>query len=193
MSIHAPNPVPAKAGSPFLAFLFLAVLAAGFVGAALVLGTEPRLAMERGADGILRATGSNHFAGLRFFSKTIEGVKEVTMDNAVRDGRRDPEKVNRKRRRDLHLDILAANGSRLGWDRESDLSVIEKYLRSAEASLALADPPPVWRMGLAWFLAGFGGLTFLGAIQSFFPKKGDKPGGSGNTGNAGSSEPYVKI
>jgi hypothetical protein len=193
MSIHAPTPVPAKAGSPFLAFLFLTALALGFMGAALVLGTEPRLALERVTDGAVRATGSNHFAGWSFFSKTIDGVNKVAVDNAVRDERRDPQKLNRKRRRDLHLDILTATGARLGWDRESDLSAIEKFLRSEEQSLALADRPPLWRMGLAWFLAGFGGLTLIGAIQNLFARKGMPSGGAGSGGPTAAPEPYTKI
>src|SRR5215204_5554559 len=103
MSIHAPNPVPVKPGSPLLAFLFLTALAIAFLGAGLVLGTEPRLVLERSEAGSFRVNGSNYFAGRQFFSKTIEGVKGLIADNAVRDGRRDPERVNRKRRRDLHL------------------------------------------------------------------------------------------
>lgn len=172
MSIHAPHSAPAKPGSPLFGFLFISALAVGFLGTALVLGTEPRLALERSGDGTFRVTGSNHFAGRQFFTKTIEGVKGVGVDDAVRDGRRDPERLNRKRRQELHLELVGANGAKLNWDRESDGRVIEEFIRGKEARLALADPPPGWRMGLAWFCAGFGVLTFLGAIQNTFSKKG---------------------
>lgn len=167
----APPPVPVKAGSPLIAFLFLTVMALGFLGAALVLGTEPRLLLERREGGTFQVTGSNHFAGYAFYSRSIDGVKGVLVDNAVRDERRDPAKVNRKRRRDLHLDLFGTNGARLGWDKESDVRVIEDFMRGSEPRLSLADAPPLWRLGAAWFLVGLGGLTFLGAIQSFFPKK----------------------
>jgi hypothetical protein len=169
-SIHAPDPVPAKAGSRGLAFLFLTAMAVGLMGAALVLGTEPRMVLERSETGFFRVTGSNHFAGHRFFSKTIEGVQKVVVDDAVRDGRRDSEQVNHKRRRDLHLEFVGANGSKLGWDRESDARLIEEFMRGKESGLSLADAPPRWRMGAAWFLVGLGGLTFLGAIQNFLGK-----------------------
>jgi hypothetical protein len=179
MSIHAPGPLPTKPGSLLFGFLFLTALALGFLGTGLVLGTEPRLVFERSEDGSFRVTGSNHFAGHQFFTKTVEGVTTVVMDDAVRDGRHDSARENRKRRRQLHLDLAGANGARLAWDREGDRRLIEDFMRGKEPGLALADPPPLWRMGLAWFCAGFGALTFLGAIQNtFFPKKTPPFGGT---------------
>jgi hypothetical protein len=142
-----------------------------FLGVALVLGTEPRLVLERTGNRIFRATGSNHFSGIQFFTKTIEGVTEVLQDDAVRDGRHDSAYENRKRRKDRHLDLFGAENARLGWDRESDQSVIEAFMRGNEPKLSLEDKPPMWRMGIAWFMIGLGALTLLGAIQSFFPKK----------------------
>ena len=173
MSIHAPDPLPAKTGSPVFAFLFLTGMAVAFLGTALVLGTEPRLTLERSGPGSFRVTGSNYFSGYQFFTKTIDGVTQVIADDAVRDGRRDSERENRKRRRQKHLDLFGADGARVGWDRENDRRQIEDFMRDPEQPrLALTDPPPLWRMSLAWFSAGFGVLIFIGAIQSnFFSKK----------------------
>jgi len=177
MSIHAPNPVPAKPASPFFAFLFLAVMALAFFGAGLILGVEPRLELARDPGGAVRGTGSNHFAGFRFFTKTVEGIESVRSDDAVRGRRSDSQEENRRRRKQKHLDLFAADGSRLGWDREADQQMIEAFLRGTDPSLALTDPPPFWRMGLAWFCVGFGALTLLGAFQSFFPKKAQAKAG----------------
>lgn len=178
MSIHAPTPapLPAKRGGHFLAFLILTAFAVALLLAGFVLGTEPRMVFERSADGTCRVTGSNHFSGRQFYSKTIDGVKSLVMDDAVRDRRMDSIEENRRRKRQKHLDILGANGAALGWDRESDKRLIEDFLRGTDPTLSLQDPPPMWRMAAAWFLAVLGVLTFLGAIQSsFFPKKGAAP------------------
>ena len=49
--------------------------------------------------------------------------------------------------------------------------MIEDFMRGAEPRLALGDPPPFWRMSVAWFSAGFGMLIFIGAfLSNFFPK-----------------------
>ena len=178
-SIHAPTPaaLPAKRGSYVLSFLILSVLAVGFAGAGFVLGIESRLVLDRSEGGTFRVTGTGHFAGWQFSTKMIEGVKGVVVDDAVRDGRRDPEKVNRKRRKMLHLELVGADGREIGWERESDQGLIEEFMRGREPGLTLVDKPPLWRRGLAWCLIVFGGLVFVGAIQSsFFPKK-KLPGG----------------
>ena len=72
MSMHAADSRPAKLQGAVLAFLFLTAMAVCFLGVALVLGTEPRLVLERGGTGSFRVTGSNHFAGYQFFAKTID-------------------------------------------------------------------------------------------------------------------------
>ncbi|HEX8312796.1 MAG TPA: hypothetical protein VF614_15850 [Chthoniobacteraceae bacterium] len=172
MSIHAPDAVPAKPGSPVFAFMFLTALAVGFLGAGWVLGTEQRLVLERSETGSFRVTGSNHFAGTQFFSKTIEGVTKSVVDDAVRDDRRDSAKINRKRRRDFHVVFAGANRTELSWGRKNDSLLIDEFMRGTEPSLALSDVPPLWKRGAAWLLLGLGTLTFVGAIQSFFPKKG---------------------
>ncbi len=175
MSIHAPDapkPVQPKPGSYVVAFLILTAISVCILGAGLVAGTEPRMLLVRTGDGSFRVTGSNHFAGRQFYTKTIEGVTGVGRDNAVRDGRRDSAQENRKRSRELHLAFIGADGSKLKWDRESDGLLVEQFMRGKEPSLALAEPPPGWRMGLAWFAVAIGTLSFIGAIQSsFFPKK----------------------
>ncbi len=158
-------------GGALTAFFILAAISLGIGAAGLVLGTEPRLVIERTADREFRVSASNHFAGFQFYSKTIDGVSEVVQDDAMRD-RTDSAKENRKRRKRKHLDFFGADGARVGWDRESDQSLIEEYMRGKDKTLSLAEPPPTWRMIAAWFCVVLGALSFIGAIQSsIFPKK----------------------
>ncbi|MGB8169530.1 MAG: hypothetical protein WCF18_18665 [Chthoniobacteraceae bacterium] len=155
-----------------LAFLFLSVIALGFLGTGLALGTEPRLVLERSGSGTFRVTGSNYFAGYRDFTKTIDGVTEVVAGSAARDWRSDSLQERERRQSQKHLDFYGADRGRIGWDREADQRQIADFMRGTEPRLSLADPPPLWRMGIAWFSAGFGVLVFIGAIQSnFFPKR----------------------
>ncbi len=170
MSIHAPQKLPAKPGSPVFAFLFLAALAICFLGAGLILGTEPRMSIKHTGERVFQVTGSNHFAGRQFYQKTIDGVTGVVEDDAYRDRRGDSEYERRKQRKRKHLEFEGTNGM-LSWDREQDQSMIEEFMRGTDLSLDMAEKPPAWRIALAWFMIAFGGLTFLGAIQSFFPKK----------------------
>ncbi len=171
MSIYAPDSRPAKLRGAILAFLFLSVIALGFLGTALALGTEPRLVLERNGLGAFRVTGSSFFAGYRYFTKNIDGVTRVAMGSAARDWPSDSMRERQRQQSRKHLDMYGANGERVGWDRESDQRQIEDFMQGTEPRLALADPPPFWRMSIAWFSAGFGVLVFIGAIQSnFFPK-----------------------
>lgn len=171
MSVYAPDPFRKKFRGALLAVLFLSVIAIGFLGTGLVLGTEPRISMERSGPGTFRVTGENFFAAHRFYTKTVEGVTEVIADSAARDRRGDSLKERQRREKQKHLDFFGADSRRIGWDRETDKRKIEDFMRGSEPQLALADPPPLWRMCIAWFCLGFGVLTFIGAIQSnFFPK-----------------------
>ncbi len=171
MSIYAPDPRPAKLRGAILAVLFLTVIAIGFLGTALALGTEPRLVLERNEPGIFRCTGTSYFAGYRYFTKTIDGVTSVAVGSAARDWRSDSLKEREWRRSQKHLDLYGADRSRIGWAHEDDQRQIEDFMRGDALRLALADPPPLWRISIAWFCAGFGALVFIGAIQSnFFPK-----------------------
>lgn len=172
MSTHAPDPLRTKPGGHFVAFLILSAISLAILLAGLVLGTEPRLVLERSGDGVFRVTGANYFAGRQFFSKTIEGVRDFKEGNAVRDRRGDSAQEQRRRRDQRHLAFYGSDGARVGWDRVSDHRAIDEFMRGSEARLALANPPPGWRMAAAWFCLGFGTLSFAGAIQSsFFPKK----------------------
>jgi hypothetical protein len=163
---------PTTLGGRFTAFLILSAISVAIVLAGLVLGTESRLVMERTGDRVFRVTAFNGLAGQQFFKKTIEGVSDVNVDDAVRDGRHDSVKEDRRRRRQKHLEFSGSDGARIGWDRESDYSLVGEFMRGHEPSLALADPPATWRMATAWLCIGLGTLSFIGAIQSsFFPKK----------------------
>lgn len=158
-------------GGALSEFFILAAISLAIGAVGLVLGTEPRLMIERTANREFKVSASNHFAGLQYYSRTIDGVSGVVQDDAMRD-RTDSAKENRKRRKQKHLDFFGSNGSRVGWDRESDQSLIEEYMRSEEKTLSLAEPPPTWRMIAAWFCVVLGALSFIGAIQnSIFPRK----------------------
>lgn len=89
MSIYAPDPSMAKLRGAILASLFLSVIALGFLGTGLALGTEPRLVLERSGPGTFRVTGSSYFAGYQYFTKTIDGVTSVAVGSAARDWRSD--------------------------------------------------------------------------------------------------------
>jgi len=155
MSIHAPtpnpNPRPVTLGASLFVFGFMTVMAVGFLGAALALGTEPRMVFERVEARTFRVTGSNHFAGRQFFTKTIEGVSGVVMDDAVRDGRHDSERENRKRRRQKHLEFFGADRARLGWDR----GAISASSRISCAARNRASRSRTNRRSGAWASRGF--------------------------------------
>lgn len=171
MSSDTPDPFWKKLRGAILAVLILSVIAVGFLGTALVLGTEPRLTLERSGPGTFRVTGENYFAGYRFFTKTIDGVTGVVVGSAARDWRSDAPQEKQRRQRRKHLDLYGTDRSRVGWDREDDQRQIEAFMKGSEPRLTLADPPPRWRMVVAWSCAGFGALILIGAIQSnFFPR-----------------------
>ena len=156
----------------FAAFLILIAISIAILLAGLVLGIEPRLVMERTGDRLFRVTVFNLFAGQEFFKKTVEGINDVKVDDAVRDGRRDSAKEDRRRRRQKHLELIGPSGASIRWDRESDYSAVGEFMRGQEPSLSLAEPLPIWRTAIAWFCIVLGTLSFIGAIQSsFFPKK----------------------
>lgn len=171
MSDYAPDSRPANLRGALLAVLFLSVIALGLAGTGLVLGTEPRLTLERIGLATFRVTGANYFAGRQFFTKTIEGMTEVVTGSAERDRRTDSIKEKRRREKRKRLDFYGADQSRIGWDREDDRRQIDEFMNGTEPKLSLTDPPPAWRMAIAWCCIGFGVLVFIGAIQSnFFPK-----------------------
>jgi len=105
--------------------------------------------MERTGDRVFRVTAFNIFASQSFFKKTIEGVGDVKVDDAVRDGRRNSVKEDRRRRRQKHLEFFGSDGARIGWDREMDYTLVSEFIRGNEPSLSLANPPPTWRMAIA--------------------------------------------
>jgi hypothetical protein len=159
-------------GGRFIAFLILSAISLAILLAGLILGIEPRLVMERTGDRVFRVTTINLFAGQQFYTKTIEGVSEFDLDDAVRDRRHDSAEENRRRRRQKHLEFFGSDGARIGWDRESDYEIVSKFMQGHEQSLSLAEPPPAWRMACAWICIGLGTLSLIGAIQSsFFPNK----------------------
>ena len=172
MSIYARDSGRKKRREAVVNFLILFPFVIALLGCAFVLGTEPRMLMERTGERIFRVTGSNQFAGYQFYSKTIEGVESVRLASAARNDRRDSVEERRRQLKRKRLDFEAANGAVLSWDREDDSRMIDDFMRGDATTLALADPPPRWRMALSWLCAGFAGLTLIGVIQnSFFPKK----------------------
>src|SRR5687767_869764 len=125
MSIYAPDPRWKKLRGAVLACLFLSALALCFMGAGMVLGTEPRLVLERNEPGTFRGTGSNHFAGYQYFTKTVDGISEVVAGSAKRDRSGDSVAEKQRRASQKHLDLHGVDGRRLGWDREGDQRQIE--------------------------------------------------------------------
>ncbi len=163
---------PRKAGEYFTSFLILSAISLSILFAGLILGTEPRLVMERTGERTFRVTSSNYFAGRPFFARTVDGVTEVVVDDAVRAGRRDSAKEVRRRRRQKHLEFQGSDGTTIGWDRESDYLAVGEFMRGQEERFQLSDPPPMWRRAAAWFCIGLGSLSWIGAFQSsFFPRK----------------------
>jgi hypothetical protein len=171
MSIYAPDPRIKKRRDAWLAVLIVSVFSAFCLGAAFALSVEPRLVLERIEPRSFRGTGSNHFAGYQFYTKTVDGITQVVVGSAARDRLGDSLAERQRRASQKHLDLYGADRRRLGWDRMEDQRIIEDFMRGEEPRLALANPPPLWRKNVAWFFAGFGALIFVGAIQSnFFPK-----------------------
>lgn len=154
-------------------FLILFPFVIALLGCALVLGIEPRMLLERTGERTFRVTGSNQFAGVRFYSKTIEGVESVRLATAARSDRRDSIQERNRQLKRKRLDFEAADGAVLSWGRTDDSRLIDDFMRGDAPSLLLADPPRRWRLGLAWLCVGLGGLTLIGVIQNaFFPKRG---------------------
>lgn len=175
MSIYAPDPRDKKLRDAFLAVLIISVFSAFCLGAAFALTVEPRLVLERTGPRSFRGTGSNHFAGYQFYTKTVDGISGVVVGSAARDRRDDSLQERQRRASQKHLDLYGADRRRLGWDRMDDQRIIEDFMRGDEPRLALANPPPLWRKCIAWFAACFGALIFVGAIQSNFFPKGKAP------------------
>lgn len=173
MSIHAPD--SAQRNRPkeaVVSFLILLPFSIALLGCALVLGIEPHMRIERRGERVFRVTGSNHIAGVQFYTKTIEGVTGVRLASAARDDRRDSVEERNRRARRKRLDFEAANGAVLSWGRTDDSRGIDEFMRGTAPTLALVDSPPWWRKGLSWFALVLGGLTFIGTIRNaFFPKK----------------------
>ena len=170
--LPAPGSPEAKRQQAKFEFLILACFALPFFGMALALGTEPHLLFERTGKEVFRVTGSNHFAGVQFYSKTIEGVETVQLATGARNDRRDSPSEKQRQLKRVRLDAIGANGARLSWGREDDSRMISDFMRGAEPSLLLVDRPPWWRMSLTWLSLALGTLIFFRAIRSFFPKKG---------------------
>ena len=173
MSLHAPDPAKKKRKDALVSFLILFPFTIALLGCALVLGIEPHMKLEQTGQRVFRVTGSNHFAGMQFYSKTIEGVEGVQLAHASKGNRVRSETMQERNRRldRKRLDFKAANGAVLSWDREEDSRMIEDFMRGSEPGLLLIDKPPLWRNALSWLCAGLGVLVFIGTIRnSLFSK-----------------------
>lgn len=151
----------------------MTVMAVACFGGALVLGIEPKIDIARTGPRTFSMKAENSFAGFTMYRKSIAGVESVKTDNADRDRRGDSEQEKRRQRQRQHL-VFEGTDGRLTWDKESDYTLVDAFMRGSEPDLALRDPTPAWRKACAWALAGFGFLVFLGGIGAFFPKKGQE-------------------
>jgi hypothetical protein len=168
--LPAPGSPAAKRRQARFEFLILSAFAVAFFGMALALGTEPRMHLERTEPHAFRVTGSNHYFGHQFYSKTIEGVDSVDLRNSYRGRREDSLKERQRQMKQIRLVFEGADGTRLSWSRTEDSRMIDDFMRGEEPTLSLAAPPPWWRAALTWLCLGLGGLIFFRAVQSFFPK-----------------------
>ena len=151
-----------------ISFLILLPFTLVFLGMAFALGTEPRILMERTGEHAFRVTGSNQILGLRFYTKTIEGVDRVQLATAASNDRTESLKERQKRMDQVRLDFIATDGSRLSWGREEDSRKIDAFMRSDAPSFLLTESPPWWRTGLTWLCLALAVLIFTGTIQNCF-------------------------
>lgn len=165
-------PIPPKpnAGGPGLNSWSASALRCPFFGLALMLGTEPHWYFERTGPEVFRLTGSNHFAGYRFYTRTIEGVEGVSESSGYSKTRRNSTS-DRQVSRSPHLTATGANGAQMSWGRESDSPSIATFMRSDAPSLLLIDRPAWWAQALTWLSLPLGTFLLLRAGRSFFPKK----------------------
>jgi len=170
--LPAPGSPEAKRQQARFEFLILMCFALPFLFMALALGTEPHMLFERTGRQVFRVTGSNHFAGYEFYSKTIEGVESVRLASGVRKDRRDSPADRQRQSRQLRLDATGADGAVLSWGREDDSRTIDDFMRGDAPRLQLVERPPWWRLGLTWLSLALGTFLLFRAIRSFFPKKG---------------------
>lgn len=171
MSIYHADSKEKKRRDAWFAFLIIGSFAIVFLAMGFALGIEPRMYFERTGKEVFRVTGSNHFLGRQFYSKTIEGVESVSLASGMSSSRSGSLRERDRQTKHAHLEIVGADEARLGWGRTSDSQPIFKFMRSAEPVLDLRDPPPLWRMALSWASLAFGGLIFIAALKSFLPKK----------------------
>ena len=109
MAIYALDPRGKKLRKALFAVLILFVIAFGFVGAGLALGTEPRLVRERSRPGTFRVTGSSYFTGFRYHSKTVE----VVVSSAARDRSSDSLREKQRWQSLKSLDLYGADRRRI--------------------------------------------------------------------------------
>ncbi len=169
--LPAPGSPAAKLREARFAFFIFSGFAVAFFGMALALGTEPRMLLERTGERVFRVTGSNHYFGHQFFSRTIEGVEGFRLADNSRKLREDSIKDRQRRARQKRLAFTDAKGWELSWGRVDDSRVIDDFMRGDATTLALADPPPWWRVALTCLCLAMGGLLVFNALKRFFPKK----------------------
>jgi hypothetical protein len=171
MSIYPPDSPRAKFKKSVVNFLILFPFVISLFGIALALGTEPRILLERTGERAFRVTGSNQFAGYQFYSKTIEGVEGYRLADGSRHRREDTIQERNLQAKHKRLAFKGNTWRELSWGRTDDSRVIDDFMRGDATTLALAAPPPRWRMALSWACAALGGLTFCGVIKAAFFSK----------------------
>jgi hypothetical protein len=163
----------ASSGGELFGLIVLLVVALGFAGAGLFLGTESRLVLRKESDqpNDLAATATNNFAGLILSQTTIRPVTLASVDSEHLRSRRPDDAPASRRRRGGQLTLSTPEGAEIRWDREADMSAVEGFLHDTAPALLLVNSPPLWRMVAAWLLVGSGGLTVIGAIRNLFACK----------------------
>lgn len=173
--LPAPGSPEAKRRQAWLGFWVLSGFALPFFAMGFVLGLEPRMVFERTGAHVFRVTASNHFAGVQIYSRTLEGVHGMSEVHDSSYRREDSMEERQRKTRHTYLSTRAADGGPLrwglSWGRVEDLPEIENFMRSDAPTLALANPPPWWRVGLTCLSLGLGAFIFFRAVRGFFPKK----------------------
>lgn len=151
-------------GERLSGFAIIFVFGFAFAAAGFVAGVAPEWTFDRKPDGVY-LTGTNTFAGLAFFSKTIGPVKDVRTADNSRNDRRDSMKERQRRARQKSVAVTDQSGKEMRWSREEDWRMMDDFVDGNAPSLTVVDTPPLWRACLSWAGLILGGLIWVGAVK----------------------------